>query len=212
MDSNHSQHCQLTEDCCNFQWCPFSCTFRLQTFWMNLGQRKTHNWRKVSVGLGEVWVFLQNKVVWCRLLGNTRYKSIINLLQSNTFQVRGNHFKQFCPHMIPVTSVNQDYLQSVIQFELDRTEICSRRRGPMFSGDWKMFLDSARWCFVNLATIQKLFFFSKKYMKVYLILRTQCLKATCVRCLQEKGICKKVWKEGGKDWNLILDMAGSREI
>ena len=46
--------------------------------------------------------------------------------------------------MIPVTSVNQDYLQSVIQFELDRTEICSRRRGLMFSGDWKMFLDSAR--------------------------------------------------------------------
>ena len=87
-------------------------------------------------------------------------------------------------HMIPVTSVNQDYLQSVIQFELDRTEICSRRRGLMFSGDWKMFLDSARWCFVNLATIQKLFFFSKKYMKVYLILRTQCLKGTFVRCLQ----------------------------
>ena len=28
------------------------------------------------------------------------------------------------------------------------------------------------------------FFFSKKYMKVYLILRTQCLKGTFVRCLQ----------------------------
>ena len=32
-------------------------------------------------------------------------------------------------------------------------------------------------------------FFSKKYVKVYLILRTQCLKASCVRCLQEKRIC-----------------------
>ena len=28
-------------------------------------------------------------------------------------------------YMNPVTSVNQDYLQSVIQFGLDRTEICN---------------------------------------------------------------------------------------